>query len=561
VIPLRLFVCGSAQVGKRTLIEQLRSVDAGRTLAIAETTGSAAEGLGAMAAASGADVAIIVVDARGGAGPQAHRHSYLAALLGVRTAVLAVNKLDLVDDGRAAFDAVVEAFVEFARAIGLGDVTAVPMVALAGDNVRAPGERLAWYRGPTLLEVLAAAPHAPASAVFRLPVRGAILDGDVAQVHGTVASGAVAPGDRVRVQPSGRESTVVRVLADAVAVDYAVAGTEVTLVLADAIAPAPGSLMSKAESPAEVADQFEATVVWTADEPLFPHRAYRLVLAGQEADATVSDLKYKVHVSTLDHLAAKKLEQGEIGVCNLALARPIAFDPYVTNRATGGFTLVDRATSAPVAAGMLHFALRRAHNIHMQAVDVNKASRAARKGQRPCALWFTGLSGAGKSTIANLVEKRLFALGRHTYLLDGDNVRHGLNKNLGFTEADRVENIRRAAEVAKLMVDAGLIVLTAFISPFAADRAMARSLFAQGEFVEIHVDTPLEVAERRDVKGLYRKARRGELRNFTGIDSPYEVPQDPELRVDTVGRTAEEAADLVVATMAARGLLDPERGA
>jgi len=555
VIPLRLFVCGSAQVGKATLMRRLRSAPARRPLAVAETTAAAAEGLGALAAASGADAAIIVVDARLGGEPQAHRHSYLAALLGVRTAVLAVNKLDLVDDAEAAFGAVVASFVAFARAIGLGDVTAVPIAALAGDNVLAPCERWPWYGGPTLLEVLEAAPHAPASAVFRLPVRAVSSDGG--EVHGTVASGRVAPGDRVRVQPGGRESSVVRVLVDGVAVEAAVAGAEVTLALADALAPSPGDLLSKAESPAEVADQFEATVVWTSDEPLFPHRAYRLALAGQQVDATITDLKYKVHVSTLDHLAAKKLEQGEIGVCNLALARPIAFDPYVTNRATGGFTLVDRATGTPVAAGMLHFALRRAHNIHMQAVDVNKASRAAQKGQRPCALWFTGLSGAGKSTIANLVEKRLFALGRHTYLLDGDNVRHGLNKNLGFTEADRVENIRRAAEVAKLMVDAGLIVLTAFISPFAADRAMARSLFAAGEFVEIHVDTPLHVAEQRDVKGLYRKARRGELRNFTGIDSPYEVPQEPELRVDTVDRTADEAADLVVATMAALGLLEP----
>ena len=363
---------------------------------------------------------------------------------------------------------------------------------------------------------------------------------------GLIAGGTVRPGDRVRVQPSGRESRVARIVAYGGDWPQAVAGQSVTLTLEDEIDISRGDVISAADAPAEVADQFECTLVWMADEPMLPGRQYLLKLGTRTVTATVTEPKYKVNVNTLEHLAAKTLELNEIGVCNIALDRPVAFDAYEVNRDTGGFILIDRLTSNTVGAGMLHFALRRAHNIHLQHVDIDKAARASLMGHKPAVLWFTGLSGAGKSTIANLVEKKLYALGHHSYLLDGDNVRHGLNKDLGFTDADRVENIRRVAEVAKLMVDAGLIVLTAFISPFRSERALARGLLDEGEFIEVHVDTPLDVAEGRDVKGLYKKARRGELKNFTGIDSPYEAPENPELRVNTVECDAQQAADRVI---------------
>jgi bifunctional enzyme CysN/CysC len=372
---------------------------------------------------------------------------------------------------------------------------------------------------------------------------------------GLIASGSVRPGDRVRVLPSGRESRVARIVAFGGDWPQAVAGQSVTLTLEDEIDISRGDVICAADAPAEVADQFECTLVWMADEPMLPGRPYWLKLGTRTVSATVTEPKYKVNVNTLEHLAAKQLELNEIGVCNLALDRALPFDPYTANRDMGGFILIDRLTNATVGAGMLHFALRRAHNIHRQAVDIDKAARAALMGHKPAVLWFTGLSGAGKSTIANLVEKKLHAAGCHSYLLDGDNVRHGLNKDLGFTDADRVENIRRVAEVARLMVDAGLLVLTAFISPFRAERALARSLLEDGEFIEIHVDTPLEVAESRDVKGLYKKARRGELKNFTGIDSPYEPPEHPELRLDTGALSADEAADAVLALLRERGLI------
>jgi bifunctional enzyme CysN/CysC len=377
---------------------------------------------------------------------------------------------------------------------------------------------------------------------------------------GLIASGQVRPGDRVRVQPSGRESTVSRIVAysadDGADLDVAVAGQSVTLTLADEVDISRGDVISSAEAPAEVADQFECSIVWMADEPLLPGRPYLLKIGTRTVGASITEPKYKVNVNTMEHLAAKKLELNEIGVCNIALDRPVPFDAYKDNRETGGFILIDRMSNNTVGAGMLHFALRRSHNIHLQPMDIDKAARARLMGHKPVVLWFTGLSGAGKSTIANLVEKKLYAMGRHSYLLDGDNVRHGLNKDLGFTEGDRVENVRRVGEVARLMVDAGLIVLTAFISPFRAERALARSLVAEGEFIEIHVDTPLEVAESRDVKGLYKKARRGELRNFTGIDSPYEVPEAPELRVDTTTMSPEQAADRVIDKLRELKLID-----
>jgi bifunctional enzyme CysN/CysC len=531
-----------------------------RKFIVADTPGHEQYTRNMITGASTADVAVILIDARKGVLTQSRRHSYLVSLIGIRKVVLAVNKMDLMDYSQTVFDDIVRSYGEFAETIGLEGITAIPLSALVGDNIVEHGDRMPWYRGPTIMEYLETVEideEHKQTAPFRLPVQWVNRPNlDFRGFTGNIASGSVRPGDRVRIQPSGRESTIARVIGPNGDVEVAVADQAVTLTTHDEVDISRGDVVSLTESPAEVADQFEATIVWMADEAMFPGRPYLFKLGPRTVNLTVTDLKYKVNVNTTERLAAKTLELNEIGVCNVALDRPVAFDPYSANRATGGFILVDRVSNGTVGAGMLHFALRRAHNIHMQAVDVNKASRADLKGQRPCVLWFTGLSGAGKSTIANMVEKKLFAMGRHTYLLDGDNVRHGLNKNLGFTEADRVENIRRAAEVAKLMVDAGLIVLTAFISPFEAERAMARGMFGDGEFVEIHVDTPLAVAELRDVKGLYKKARRGELRNFTGIDSPYEVPGSPELVVDTVERTPDEAADLVIERMSQLGLID-----
>jgi bifunctional enzyme CysN/CysC len=392
---------------------------------------------------------------------------------------------------------------------------------------------------------------------FRMPVQWVNRPNlDFRGFCGVITSGMIKPGDRIRSQPSGKESKVARIVTLNGDLPLAVAGQSITLTLEDEIDISRGDVISTAESPAEVADQFEASVVWMIDEPMLPGRPYLMKIGTQTVTATVTEPKYKVNVNTMEHLAAKQLELNEIGVVNLSLDRPIAFDPYVKNRDTGGFILINRLTNNTVGAGMLNFALRRSHNIHMQAVDVDKNARAAAKGQRPGVLWLTGLSGAGKSTIANIVEKKLHAMGRHTYLLDGDNIRHGLNKDLGFTEVDRVENIRRVSEVARLMADAGLIVLTAFISPFRSERAMARSLMPAGEFIEIYVDTPLSVAEDRDVKGLYKKARRGEIANFTGISSPYEEPENPELRVDTKNSTPEAAADQVIAKLRSLGMID-----
>jgi bifunctional enzyme CysN/CysC len=393
-------------------------------------------------------------------------------------------------------------------------------------------------------------------APFRLPVQWVNRPNlDFRGFSGTIAAGTVRPGDRVRVLPSGRESTVARIVTHDGDLELAAAGQSVTLTLADEIDISRGDVICASASPAEVADQFETTLVWMHDEPLLVGRQYWLKIGGNTVPVQVTDLKHRININTLEHLAAKTLALNEIGVANIGLDRPIAFDPYAANRDTGGFILIDRMSNATVGAGMIHFALRRAHNIHMQAVDVSKAVRARLMGQQPCVLWFTGLSGSGKSTVANLVEKKLAALGRHTYLLDGDNVRHGLNKDLGFTQADRVENIRRIAEVAKLMVDAGLIVLTAFISPFRAERRLARGLLAEGEFLEVFVDVPLAVAESRDPKGLYAKARRGELKNFTGIDSPYEPPEEAELRLDTAALDPEVAAERVVALLRVRGMI------
>jgi len=473
--------------------------------------------------------------------------------------VLAVNKMDLVDYDQATFERIDEDYRAFAARIGLQHITSIPMSALKGENMTAPSEAMPWYEGPALMPFLETC-EVDEARLQRLPLRLPIQwvnrpNLDFRGFCGQLASGTLEPGQRIRVQPSGRETRVARIVDATGDRPRAVAGESVTITLEDEVDLSRGDVVSAADSPAEVADQFECTLVWMVDEPMLPGRPYLLKMGTRTVGVTITEPKYKVNVNTLEHLAAKKLELNEIGICNIALDRAVAFDAYADNRSTGGFIVIDRLTNNTVGAGMLHFALRRAHNIHLQHLDVDKAARSALKGQKPAVLWFTGLSGAGKSTIANLVEKKLLALGRHSYLLDGDNVRHGLNKDLGFTAADRVENIRRVAEVARLMADAGLIVLTAFISPFRAEREMARALLPEGEFIEVHVDTPLDVAEQRDVKGLYAKARRGELKNFTGIDSPYEAPESPELRIDTAAASAEDAAEQVVALLRQRGYL------
>ncbi|GAU01118.1 sulfate adenylyltransferase subunit CysN [Burkholderia stabilis] len=522
-----------------------------RKFIVADTPGHEQYTRNMITGASTADLAAILIDARKGVLTQTRRHSHLVALIGIKRVVLAINKMDLVDYDQAVFDRIDADYRAFAAELGLAEIVSIPMSALRGDNVIVPSAQMPWYAGPTLMQHLDRLPLAARvtrDEPFRLPVQW------VNRPHlnfrgyaGSIASGEIRVGERVRVLPSGKESRVATVITQRGESDVARAGDAVTLTLADEIDISRGDLIARADAPPEVADQFEATLVWMHDEPLLPGRPYLVKLGTQTVGATCATPKYKIDVNTREHLAARTLALNEIGVCNLSFDRPVAFDPYDRNRHTGGFIVIDRFTNDTVGAGMLHFALRRAHNVHWQAVDVDRDARAVQKAQTPRIVWLTGLSGAGKSTIANLVEKRLHALGRHTYLLDGDNVRHGLNRDLGFTEADRVENIRRVAEVARLMLDAGLITLVSFISPFRAERDMARALVGPDEFVEVFVDTPLAVAEERDPKGLYKKARRGELKHFTGIDSPYEPPAQPELRVDTVAESPEQAADRIVA--------------
>jgi bifunctional enzyme CysN/CysC len=502
--------------------------------------------------ASTADVAVVLVDARKGLLTQTRRHSYIVSLLGIRRVLLAVNKMDLVDFDQAVFDAIAADYRALATQLGIAHVHCIPLSALCGDNMVERSAAMPWYGGPALLEALETVPvdRADAQDAFRMPVQWVCRPHqDFRGFAGTIAAGTVAPGDGVVVLPSGRRSTVARIVTTDGDLPAAAAGQAVTLTLADEIDASRGDVIAAAAAPPEVSDQFAAHLLWMGDQPLLPGRPYLLKIGTRTVGASVTEIKHKVDVNTQDELAAKHLELNEVGVCNLHLDQPVAFAPYADNRALGGFILIDRQTNATVAAGTLDFALRRAANIHWQHLDVDKAARAAAKHQAPRCLWFTGLSGAGKSTIANLVEKKLLALGRHTYLLDGDNVRHGLNKDLGFTPEDRVENIRRVAEVARLMTDAGLIVLVSFISPFRAEREMARALFAPGEFLEVYVDTPLAEAERRDVKGLYAKARRGELRNFTGIDSPYEPPQAPELHLRTQEADPVALAESVIAAL------------
>ena len=520
-----------------------------RKFIVADTPGHEQYTRNMVTGASTADAAVVLIDARRGVLTQTRRHTYLVKLLGIRNVVVAVNKMDLVDWDRSIFDSIVAEYSDFAAQIGLETFTAIPMSALDGQNITERSTAAPWYDGPPLMRWLETVEveDALAGKPFRMPVQWVNRPNlDFRGFSGQIAAGTVKPGDRVKVLPSGRESRVERIVVLPGDLPEAVAGQSVTITLTDEIDISRGDVLVTADDPSPVANQFETTLVWMDDEPMLPGRPYLIKIGAQTVTASITEPKYRVQVNTLEHIAAKRLELNEIGVCNISLDRAIPFEAYETNRDLGGFILIDRLSNRTVGAGMIHFALRRADNIHWQATDIDKAARAAQKSQRGRVVWFTGLSGAGKSTIANLVEKRLHALGRHTYLLDGDNVRHGLNKDLGFTEEDRVENIRRVAEVAKLMTDAGLIVLTAFISPFRAERRMARELMEDGEFVEVYVETPLAVAEERDVKGLYKKARAGQLKNFTGVDSPYEPPEHAEITVDTTGMTAVQAAEAIV---------------
>ncbi|SFU65108.1 sulfate adenylyltransferase subunit CysN [Halomonas korlensis] len=530
-----------------------------RKFIVADTPGHEQYTRNMVTGASTTDAAILMVDARYGILTQTRRHSFLMSLIGMRHLVVAINKMDLVDYSKQRFEEIVEEYKVFAKQLGLEEITFIPMSALKGDNVIEHGHHMPWYHGPTLmayLETVEVDDERLQRNPFRMPVQWVNRPNlDFRGFTGMVSSGTVKPGDAIRVQPSGKSSRVARIYTYDGDLEMAVAGQSITLLLDDEIDISRGDVISGVERPSQTADQFETSLVWMHEQPLLPGRPYLMKLGTQTVSATVTDVKYQVNVNTLEHTAAKQLDLNAIGICTLSLDRAVAFDPYQECQDTGGFILIDRMTNNTVGAGMLHFALRRSQNIHMQHVDIDKQARALSKGQQPAVLWFTGLSGAGKSTIANLVEKKLHAAGQHTYLLDGDNVRHGLNRDLGFTDADRVENIRRVGEMAKIMVDAGLIVLTAFISPFRSERQLARDLMEDGEFIEIFVDTPLDVAEERDPKGLYRKARRGELKNFTGIDSAYEAPESPDLHLRTTEMSSDEAADAIIGLLRERHVI------
>jgi bifunctional enzyme CysN/CysC len=522
-----------------------------RKFIVADTPGHEQYTRNMVTGASTADLAVILIDARKGVLQQTRRHSYLVHLLGIRHVVLAVNKMDLVDYDQSAFERIVADYRIFAKSIGIEQFTAIPISGFKGDNItKAPSANTPWYQGPALIEHLESVEVDAAAAQgqpFRMPVQWVNRPNlDFRGFAGQIASGTIRPGDAVRIVPSGKTSTVTRIVTFDGDLDEAVAGQSVTLTLADEVDCSRGDLIAAAGDPPQASDQFCATFVWMDEEALKPGRGYWLKLGTQTVTATIQPPKYEIDVNSLEHLAAKTLGLNAIGVAEFATDRPIAFEPYADNRQLGGFILIDKFTNATVAAGMIEFNLRRADNVHWQPTAITRPDHARMKNQVPRVLWFTGLSGSGKSTIANEVEKQLFLMNRHTFLLDGDNVRHGLNRDLGFTETDRIENIRRVGEVAKLMTDAGLIVLTAFISPFRAERQMVRDMLPAGEFIEIFVDTPLEVAEARDVKGLYKKARSGQLKNFTGIDSPYEPPENPEIRVNTVDMTPQEAARYIM---------------
>ncbi|MGB3500266.1 MAG: sulfate adenylyltransferase subunit CysN [Mesorhizobium sp.] len=517
-----------------------------RKFIVADTPGHEQYTRNMATGASTADLAIVLVDARQGVLRQTRRHSFIASLLGIRHIVLAINKIDLVDFDQAMFDRIVADYREFATSLGFETLTPIPMSARFGDNVTSRSQRMAWYDGPSLLDHLETVPVSggPVDAAFRFPVQYVNRPNlDFRGFAGTVASGVIAAGAPVVVAKSGKATRIKRIVTQDGDLDEAREGQSVTLVLEDEVELSRGNMLVAPDARPHVADQFAANIVWFGEHALIPGRSYILRTETDEATATVTDLKYRVDVNTFAHEAAKSLELNEVGVANLSTQTPIAFDAYADNRVTGAFILIDRMTNATVGAGMILHPLRRASNVHWQALDVDKKARAELKRQKPAVLWFTGLSGSGKSTIANLLEKRLHSDGRHTYILDGDNVRHGLNRDLGFTEEDRVENIRRVAEVARLMADAGLLVIVSFISPFRAERRMARELMGEGEFVEVFVDTPFEECARRDTKGLYARALRGELKNFTGVDSPYEAPEHADVHLRTTGRTAEELTE------------------
>ncbi len=529
-----------------------------RKFIVADTPGHEQYTRNMATGASTAQLAIVMIDARKGVLTQTRRHSFIVSLLGIKHVVLAINKMDLVNFSKDTFTAIEDAYRAFAEPLGISNIVAIPVSALQGDNVTEPSERMDWYHGPTLMSHLETVKvdDEEQSKPFRMPVQWVNRPNlDFRGFSGFISAGVVRPGDRVKVLPSAKESRVQRVVTYDGDLNEAVAGQSVTITLEDEIDISRGDVLCTGEEPAEVADQFEAKILWMADEVMLPGRPYLMKMGSRTASVQIAAPKYKINVNTMEHLAAKTLELNEIGVCNIALDREVAFQPYQEDHAMGGFILIDRMTNNTVGMGLIDFALRRASNIHWQAIAVDKHARAELKQQKGCVLWFTGLSGSGKSTIANLVEKRLHSMGRHTYTLDGDNVRHGLNKDLGFTDADRVENIRRVSEVSRLMVDAGLVTMVSFISPFRAERRMARDLLEEGEFIEVFVDTPLNVAEERDPKGLYKKARRGEIKNFTGLDSPYEPPEVAEIRIDTVSMTAERAADSIVAYLSANGYL------
>ena len=526
-----------------------------RKFIVADTPGHEQYTRNMVTGASTADLAVILVDARKGVLIQTRRHSYLTHLIGIRHIVLAVNKMDLVGYDQSVFDAIVADYAGFAQSIGIESFTAIPISGFKGDNITAPSPNTPWYAGATLmahLETVEVDATLDQQKPFRMAVQWVNRPNlDFRGFAGQIAMGAITPGDAVRVLPSGKTSRVSRIVSMDGDLSRAVAGQSVTLCLADEIDCSRGDMITIANAPPEVADRFEATLVWMSDEALIPGRAYWMKIGAQLVSAAVQHPKYQVNVNTLEHIAVKTLDLNAIGVAEVATDRAIVFEPYSDgqggfNKTLGGFILIDKITNATVAAGMLNFSLRRAKNVHWQAIEIDRDMHANLKIQKPAVLWFTGLSGAGKSTIANLVEKKLYRMRRHTVLLDGDNVRHGLCKDLGFTVQDRVENIRRVGEVARLMTDAGLIVITSFISPFRAERALVRAMIPEGEFFEVFIDTPLAEAEARDVKGLYQKARSGQLKNFTGIDSPYEQPEAAEIRIDTTRMSPEQAADLIV---------------
>ncbi|MDG2040303.1 MAG: sulfate adenylyltransferase subunit CysN [Ilumatobacter sp.] len=530
-----------------------------RKFIVADTPGHEQYTRNMVTGASTADVAVVLVDARKGVLTQTRRHSFLVSLLGIKRVVVAINKMDLVDYSHDIFNAIEAEYLNFASRISLDDITFIPLSALKGDNVTSASEHTNWYNGPTLIEYLETVPAADerAGQSFRMPVQWVNRPNlDFRGFSGQVVGGTVRPGDAVRVLPAGTTSRVDRIVTMDGDLGEAIAGQSVTITLTDEVDVSRGDMICHTDNSAEVADQFESHVIWMHENGMLPGRPYLMRIGARTVGVTIGDPKYRIDVNTLGHLAANTLEMNEIGVCNISLDRAVPFDPYSENRDTGGFVIIDKMTQSTVGAGLLHFALRRSHNIHWQDVRVNKNARAEQNSHRPGLVWLTGLSGSGKSTIANIVESKLHAMGVHTYLLDGDNLRHGLNRDLGFTNADRVENIRRVSEVAGLMVDAGLIVLASFISPFAAERQLARERLSNGEFIEVHVDAPLDVAEARDPKGLYAKARRGDLSNFTGIDSPYERPASPEVRIDTSIVEPDVAADVVIDALRSAGMIN-----